>query len=303
MPITPRPLPAGGRIRLVSVAGPVDRPAFSVGVARLEARGFEVSWNDAILSTGHPFLAASDEQRLADLVEAFEDPDADAVLCVRGGYGSMRLLPAFDAGWAAQRDKPFAGYSDITALHLALNAAGLVTFHTPVVTALGKMSPEDAEMALDDALAWLTGRPGRRRRMSGRHGVGGCCEGPLVGGNLSLLSACLPIRGLRPPPGAVLLIEDVGEPFYRLDRMTMGLKLGGFLDEVAGVALGSFEACGDGAQDAPDRAAEVVADALGDLGVPIVLGLPIGHRWRDRSVPLGGRVRLDGGAASLQVLW
>lgn len=214
----------------------------------------------------------------------------------------MRLLADIDAPRLASLAKPFVGYSDITAIHLALNTAGLVTYHGPVMTTLGKASTAIAETSADLVLSAITGSRPSEERIDGRKQIGGCVIGPLIGGNLSLLAACLPAQKTAIPSGCLLLIEEVSEPLYRIDRMITGLKLAGHLDNVAGFALGSFVQCGEG-RHGPKDSENVLVDNLSELGVPIASGFPIGHDTTDVTVPLGAAATLDGSEGTLTVRW
>ncbi|MBN1946355.1 MAG: LD-carboxypeptidase [Bradymonadales bacterium] len=283
------------------MASPVSTDQFRKGIGLLTARGFSVDFDPTLLACDHPYLAAPDAARRADLVGAFDDPQIDAVICARGGYGSMRLLDGLDIGRLAEARKPFVGFSDITALHLALNGRGLATFHGPGITSLPRAS--DPERATDELLMLLQGRIPRRLVLQGQPGVKGQTGGILVGGNLSLLAACLPTGRVQLPRRCVLLIEEVNEPLYRIDRMLTQLLLGGHLDEVTGFALGSFTGCGVDEKGAPLSPVQVALERLAPCRVPVVAGLPVGHGESDQVVPLGVEVELDGSAGTLAILW
>lgn len=292
-----RPVPRGGRLRIVSVAGRVPAAEFERGLERLRERGYQLTLPKAALGGGHDYLAAGVSERLDDLLDALTDPSHDAVLCARGGFGAMHVLRDAMLRMPATMERPFVGFSDITCLHLAMNARGWRTLHGPVVTALGRDGGEALADRLSEA---LEGRLPGRERIAGTRALGrGRARGPLVGGNLSLLSVTLPIPGCALPPGAILLVEEVNEAPYRVDRLLTGLVLSGALDRVAGVALGSFTGCG---RDEGATAA-LAAACLEPLGVPIVAGLPIGHGASDLTVPLGAPVDLDSGDSSLTVSW
>ncbi len=293
-----RPVPPGGRVRIVSIAGRVPAEPFERGVARLRARGYEVTLPRAALSGAHEYLAAGTSERLDDFLDALTDPSQDAVICARGGYGALHLLRDAMRRMPESLERPFVGFSDITCLHLAMNARGWQTLHGPVVTALGRDG--EGQALVDRLSAALEGRLPARERIAGTRSWGvGAARGPLVGGNLSLLSVTLPVPGCAPPPGAILLVEEVNEAPYRVDRLLTGLVLSGALDAVAGVALGSFRGCGSD----EGATAALAAECLRPLGVPVVAGLPIGHGPADLTVPLGASATLDAGDASLTVSW
>jgi muramoyltetrapeptide carboxypeptidase len=296
----PRPLPDQGHIRIVSIAGRVNSELFQTGIKRLESRGFRVSFNQDLLDTGHPYLAAPLKERLNDLNQAILDEDVDAILCARGGFGSMHLLEKLDIESLVQSNKLFVGFSDNTALHLALNKAGMMSLHGPVVTALGYY--KNPQKPLDNLIASMQYRFKTPFRFPGTGQIPGQVKGKLVGGNLSLLASCLPNTSCALERGSILLIEEIGEPLYRIDRMISGLISSGLLNGVSGVALGSFTMC---AQNCGGEAEVItlLVSSLSALDCPIVSHLPIGHKEEDISVPLGLPVILDGTMGEMLIEW
>lgn len=301
---------------MVAPAGPlVDRGAFEAGLAVL-ARRYRPRFDEGLFTEAR-YLAGDDPRRLEELAGALADGDSRAVFAARGGYGTMRLLPWLwppgrpagrpeEAGvprlalraerTAALVTRPVVGFSDITALHLACQAAGAVTVHGPVVTQLGRLPDE----AADRLFALLENPWGPPPPLAGQGWVGGTVEGPLLGGNLSVLTRLLGTPYLPDLDGAILLLEDVGERPYRLDRMWTHLALAGVLDRVRGIALGDFTGCEE--PGGAYASVEVLRDLATDTGLPCVAGLPVGHGATNLAVPLGGRVRLDGSAGTLAFL-
>ncbi len=272
-------------------AGPFDRHSFEAGLSLIRAR-YQPTFDEGIFSQ-HRYLAGDDARRLSELQAALVDPTVRAVFCARGGYGSMRLLTAVD--WARLPAKPVAGFSDITAIHQALQAAGRISVHAPVLTQLGKQPREVVERLY--ALLESAGPP---PALTGRAGFDGVAEGPLLGGNLSVLTRLLGTPFWPKLDGAVLLLEDVGERPYRLDRMWTHLKLAGVFRQIRGIALGEFTSCEEpGGQPTSD---EVLGELIQSTGLPCVRALPIGHGTINQPVPLGARVRLDGARGSLTFL-
>lgn len=282
-----QPLQPGDTVAVVAPAGPFTADRLEKGLAVLAARGYRVRAGPNLGRTFR-YFAASDDDRAGDLAAAFADPEVRAVFAVRGGYGAMRLLPRIDWAAAARTGKPLVGFSDVTALHLALVAAGGRSVHGPVVTRLG----EEGEPSLARLFRLLeTG--GSPTPVVGRQVVPGRAEGRLVGGCLSLVSRLVGTPYLPSLDGAILLLEDVGEKPYAVDRMWTHLALAGALDRIAGVALGDFTKCEEPGADY--TAAEVVLDLLRDLGKPAVVGLPIGHGDVNLAVPLGAHAILEDG--------
>lgn len=247
------------------------------------------------------FLAGSDEQRTADLNRALRDPAVDAVWCLRGGYGTMRLLDRIDWDVWAEREIPLIGFSDNTALHLALRRRSIVSLHGPHAGAAEL--PPFAERCLHELLT-STAPVGTLPFPAGvRDGVRtirpGVAEGRLVGGNLALLAATVGTPFAVRAEGAILFLEEIGEAPYRIDRMLTQLRLAGVFASVAGVAVGAFSACAG-----PEGAdtAEVIAERCSSLGVPVVAGLPFGHVAESWTLPLGVAARLDAAAGTLALL-
>lgn len=282
MTVIPNRLEPGDLVALVSPAGPVDAARVAHATGTLAGWGLKVRVGPHALDrTG--FLAGSDEDRLADLNDALRDPSVRGVLCLRGGYGLQRIVDAVD--YRAVRDDPklVLGFSDVTALHLGLWAeARLATVHGPNAGLI----EETARHAL------MSGQPVTVEGSSVV--VPGRASGVLLGGNLTILAATAGTPHAPDTRGAVLLVEDVGEAAYRVDRALVQLARAGWLSGVRGVAVGQFTRCGPAVED-------VLADRLGRLGVPVLGGLPIGHEARQVAVGLGVPAMLDTEARTLTV--
>ena len=282
----------GDPVVVVAPASSFDRASFEAGL-EIISRRYQVHYDPGLL-TRHRYLAGHDERRLGELTSALTDTGARAVFCARGGYGMLRLLPGLEG--IALAAKPVIGFSDITALHQVLQRRGLISIHGPVVTQLGRLdAPTHArlfQLLESDAPATeLTGR---------ETVVAGTAEGPLLGGNLAVLTRLLGTPFLAPLEGAILLLEDVGERPYRLDRMWTHLALAGVFRQVRGIALGEFTGCED--KDADYSSAEVLRELAAATGLPCAAGFPIGHGSQNQAVPLGVRVRLDAGNRRLTFL-
>ena len=299
-PIRPPRLFPGARVALVAPAGPLaeERVARSLELcARLELE----PRLGAAARARHGYLAGTDEARAADLVAALRDEDVDAVWALRGGYGTMRILDRCGLESAGLRPRVFLGFSDNTAVHAALGRQGLVSFHSPHPG--GAFPPTTEEVFRRvlfpaDAAGALPLPPGAAPP---RTLVPGVAEGPLVGGNLALLAALCGTPFAPRTAGAILVIEDVGEPAYRVDRGLTQLRLAGLLEGVAGLALGRFTE--SPADEPPELLEELLGQTARDLGVPAVVGLPVGHVDENWTLPLGVRARLAAdGAGSLTLL-
>jgi muramoyltetrapeptide carboxypeptidase len=285
-------LRTGDPVVAVAPAGPFDRASFESGLEVI-ARRYRVHYDPGVLARQR-YLAGTDERRLGELTAALADVGTRAVFCTRGGYGVMRLLDALSS--TAIAPKPVIGFSDITALHQLLQRERLVSIHGPTLTQLSRVDALAqarlfALLESDAPAAALTGTETY---------VGGVAEGPLLGGNLSVLTRLLGTPFLPPLEGAILLLEDVGERPYRLDRMWTHLTLAGVFRQVRGIVLGAFTGCEE--KEAGYSSADVLRDLARATSLPCVAGFPIGHGEHNQPVPLGVRVRLDAENRSLTFL-
>ncbi len=243
-----------------------------------------------------PYLAGEDADRAADLQNAWCDPSVDAVFCARGGYGCQRMTGLLDwEAMRAARPKPFVGYSDITALHEQFAVRlGVATLHAPMAATAGFLKNEAAREHLratlfdPESVRVLTSATGRVL-------VPGRARGVTLGGCVSLLAAELGVAHTRPSAtGGLLLIEDIGEEAYRLDRIFTQLLRARWLDGVRGVALGSWEECGP-----YEEVRAVLRDRLGPLGVPVAEEFGFGHGEGALTMPFGLPAELDADAGTL----
>src|SRR4026208_1888373 len=312
--LRPRRLAAGQTIGLVAPSSAPNEPdRIRFATETIESLGFRVK-PGAHVSDRDGYLAGTDAGRAADLNAMFADESVDAIWCVRGGYGASRLLPALDFTLMQRAPKALIGYSDITALHMAIQRhAGLVTFHGPVAFRSFTSYTVDA---LRSAL-WVPEAPIRLAApppFEKREGqvdwdnrvttlVPGRARGRLLGGNLCLMSHLVGTPYLPDLRGGILFLGGVEEAYYRIDRMLTQLWLSGALAGVAGVAFGKFTQCDPSPfflQDRPPE--ESPAGRLPALGRPAVSGLMIGHVDDQATVPVGCLAELDADAGTLTLL-
>lgn len=312
-PLYPRALREGDTIALVVPASPVQREPIERAIQKLEAKGFGVK-TYGNLYRDHGYLAGDDTLRASEIMQAFADPEVAAVFPARGGTGVTRLLDRLDYDIIRTNPKIFAGFSDMTALHSALqNQTGLVTFHSP--------HPKDG-VGQVNGMSELTARTYWRAILANSYDgqVGyeipltdverqaiktvhpGIARGRIVGGNLALVGAVMGTPYEVQTRGNLLLLEDINEQPYRVDRLLSQLKLAGKLYEVAGVILGQFTEC-----NAPDGEEsltlnKIFADYFQDLGVPIVSNFPIGHCRDNATLPLHVEAELNADLRSLKLL-
>lgn len=263
------------------------------GAARLGNR-YQLIYSERLFEqTG--FLAGSDAARLAELQQALADPSVEAVWCARGGYGLMRLLPALDLTAFARAPKLLIGFSDVTALHAWAALRSLPTVHGPVITHLTDLPAADVEALC----ALLEGRAATAELDGMAPLVSGWATGRLIGGNLELVTRLLGTPYSFDPKGAVLLLEEIGERPYRVDRQLTQLELAGWWSALVGVVLGDFHQCGD--PTTRPSVSEVLTERFGHLPIPVVTGAPVGHGTRNRALPLGVPAELDADRGTLRV--
>lgn len=263
------------------------------GVERLRER-FVVTHRDDLFDR-RGFLAGDDARRAAEIAEALAAAEVDGLVAARGGHGATRILGALDAAAIAGAGKPLVGFSDVTALHALWSRAGVPSMHGSMVAGLGHADPARLER-------WIRALSTRATRFDELEAIApGHAEGTLVGGNLAVLTALVGTPHLPPLDGAILFLEDVAEAPYRVDRMLTTLRSAGVLERVAGVALGAFTQSRPGADGADVES--VLAERLGDLGVPVARGVPAGHVDDNHELWLGVPATLDarGARAVLEV--
>lgn len=297
----------GDLIGLVAPASPpLDWTHVERGVRYLESLGYRTRLGPH-LQARHGYLAGTDLQRAADFNAFLRDPQVRAIFAVRGGYGTPRLLPLIDYGAARRDPKIVVGYSDITALQMALwRRAGLVTFAGPMLVAdlAGHRDPFAEEQFW--RLLTSTGRVGELPQPEGaplRQRHAGKAEGRLLGTNLSLLCASLGTPFSPDYRQALLVLEDVGEQLHRLDRMLTQLRNAGVLRRLSGLILGAFTKCVPNDRTRPFLSqAEIFADMLQWCPQPAVDRFAFGHVATKVTVPLGCLARLDADRGRLEVV-
>ncbi|KAF0653203.1 MccF-like protein (microcin C7 resistance) [Cyanobium sp. Copco_Reservoir_LC18] len=299
-PHQPPALRPGDRVRLVAASSALaDLERLQAGLAVLAGWGLALADDPARLAARRwGYLAGRDAERAGDLQPEAAPGQAAALLaCVRGGWGSARLLerPLEAAGgW-------LLGFSDVTSLlwhRLATGQGGAI--HGPLLTTLAA----EPAWSRERLRALLFGEP--LADLAGEVWVGGQAEGPLLAANLTVATHLLGTPYLPPLDGAILILEDVGEAPYRIERMLTHWRLCGALQRLGGLGFGSFEGCGDptGPEDDGARFSleQVLRERTAELGIPVLAGLPVGHGEVNAALPLGVRARLDGDRGRLSLL-
>jgi muramoyltetrapeptide carboxypeptidase len=283
--IKPKRLTAGSTLGIVAPASPFDVQKLAQGRTLLESVGFRtVLAANVDMKAG--YLAGGDLQRAAQLMDMLTTPDVDAVICARGGYGSMRMMPHLDWRTIGRLGKPLIGFSDISALLQTMLAwTATSAFHGPMVCSLSESDP-DSLLALQQALT-----ADQPLRLTADRPVvlkAGQARGALVGGNLTTLCHLVGTPYSVRYEKCILFIEDIGEAPYRIDRMLLQMQMAGCFDGLAGVALGSFDGCGD-----ENQIFEIVVERFANQQIPILAGFGMGHGPRNLTWPIGGACRMD----------
>jgi muramoyltetrapeptide carboxypeptidase len=287
----------GARVALIAPAGPLRGPdELAASVAHAESLGWEPLPARHVLQRD-AYLAGTDAERAADLNAALQDDRIDGIWCVRGGYGAMRVLEDVDYDAMRRRPKALIGYSDITALHAAFaTRSGVITYHGPTARAeLTDFARDSLQMAVIAQRDSCGVAPEARTLRGGR------ASGRVIGGNLALLAALAGTPYAPSYGGAILVIEDVGEPNYRIDRMLRQLALSGALSRLAGIAFGQFTEGSDPRDEAARTLDAVLREAADIAGVPTIAGIPLGHVADQWTIPLGARAELDADRLALHI--
>ena len=289
--ILPKAISWNSTIGLVAPASPIyDSSQFDEMISTLNELGFNLKLGQHVQDQ-YGYLAGTDEDRAQDLMSMFTDPEVDAILCVRGGWGCNRIIDLLDYEIIKANPKPLIGFSDITSLHNALlSKTGLVSFHGPVGksewNSFTKNSFEEVLINKKRGVYELD-----ELQIDAFTITKGTAEGPLLGGNLSVLVAMLGSDYLPSFDNAILFLEDVGEDVYRLDRMLTQLKLNGILDQISGFIFGKCTNCDAGSNSL--TIPQLFDDLIKPLNIPAYYGAMISHEKLNVTIPVGIRARMN----------
>ncbi len=301
--IRPPRLRRGSNIRIVAPASAPDMSSLSKGVSVLKRYGYNVSFGrDIKRLVQQSYLSAPDNDRAAELMEAFTDDKVDAIFSACGGYGAMRILPFLDYDKIRDHPKIFVGYSDITALHLAINTlSGLITFH-------GHMPSADAEEMKSphyaDVLEVLSGNSRDLTASTSRvvkYVVPGKAEGQSMGTNFSLVASLVGTKYMRDVDGKILFVEDVGTTAWDIDRYFFRLKLADLLHKFSGFVFGDFTDIPK-IDDPMPPIEEIIEHYMNEVHKPSLFGMPFGHGEAQMLIPLNAKVRISTDEPYLQLL-
>lgn len=306
----PKSLKKGDTIALISVSGATQSHRLQLAIQAVEKLGFRVVVGETCQAR-HGYFGGSDALRAKELNDMFRNPKIDGIFCIRGGYGAMRILPMLDLEMIAKNPKVFAGYSDVTALHIVFNQqCGFITYHAPMP------STEFIEDKMDD-YTWgsfihsVTNTGSTNYFLENANNqelvtvVPGSASGGLVGGNLTLVTVTLGTPYEIDLTGKILFLEDINENVQRIDRMLTQLMLSGKMQQLAGILLGGWTNCELMDTKSPENNLsldQVFEEILVPLNIPIIKNLTCGHMLPTMSLPLGKTVTIDATNKTIQVV-
>lgn len=303
MVVIPAKLKKGDRVALLGGSG----PNFDFTAEQMEEKVRELGLEPVLYPSAtarHGYLAGKDAQRAEDIMAAFTDPSIQGILTIRGGYGFARVLPLLDFDVIRENPKFFMGYSDVTAMHIAMNQkAETATWHCPMVVewlrGLDEYTMDHVKKALFEEGADFSDPaeyPARKTLVSG------CAEGMLCGGNLTLLSQSLGTPYEIDTKDKILFIEETDEPFWKIDGMLNQLRNAGKLADAKGIVLGSWNNCGTDADVEKSLVLEQVFEELiVPLGVPAMSGIACGHAKPTMTLPMGQKVRMNADTCEIEL--
>jgi len=287
--IEPPLLRTGSKVGLVSPAKIVLRESVKPAIAMLKSWGLQVSTGKYAFAKHYQF-AGTDKQRSHDLQTMLDDPEMEAIFCIRGGYGTTRIIDTLDFTKFLKQPKWIIGYSDITALHLHLHNLGVQSIHGTMPLLFARDS-EPSLLSLRQALGLQPSEP--YRFPSGADNRRGTTAGQLIGGNLSLIISCVGTASDVDTTGKILFLEEIDEYLYHIDRMMVQLKRAGKLRHLAGLIVGHFSAIKDNENAFGKTVHEIIRDAVKEYNYPVFFGFPAGHEPENLALVCGQEVTLE----------
>lgn len=309
-PIKPAPIQPGDTIMFIAPAGDLNKERMALAKQRLEAMGFITKQADDLFRS-YGYLAGTDERRAEEIMQAFTDPEVDAIFPGTGGYGTTRILDRLDYKTIRKNPKMLIGFSDITGLHIAINKkAGLMTFHSPnpqyglgseggftefsetyfwrAILRSSYYDDEGNPLPEGWTFEYPEDVPAPQALATGK------ARGRLIGGNFSLVAPTMGTPYEIDTKNKILFLEDVREAPYRIDRYLSNLRLAGKLDELNGVILGKFTRTEKEGEEPSEFSVRQVFDQyFADLGIPVIYDFPAGHHKFNATLPIGAMIELD----------
>lgn len=288
---TPPPIKPGDKIRIVSPAGKVAENNVLPAVEWLTQQGYKVELGKYVFASHFQF-AGTDYERLEDLQTALDDPETAAIICSRGGYGTVRIIDKLDCRNLKKHPKWLVGFSDITILHTCVNNLGIATIHG----AMPRFFFDESNLPnenLESLMQLLTAEKAEYKVKSQPENRTGGCSAELVGGNLSIVASLLGTKYEIDTGGKILFLEDIDEFLYHTDRMMHQLKLSGKLDKLAGLIVGDFTDMKDNESPFGKTVHEIITEAVAGFGYPVCFGFPAGHDKRNLALAFGKKWKME----------
>ncbi|WP_346855553.1 LD-carboxypeptidase [uncultured Draconibacterium sp.] len=289
--ITPPPIKSNSKMRIVSPAGKIEEKHVMPAVEWLEKQGYKVELGEHVFAQHFQF-AGTDEQRLNDLQEALDDPDCDAIICSRGGYGTVRIVNKLDFTTFAQKPKWLVGFSDITILHSCFHNLGFASIHGVMPRYFFDSEGNPSE-SLVSMMKLITGESISYSVDSATFNKKGKAEAEIVGGNLSIITSLQGTKYDLNTDGKILFLEDIDEFLYHTDRMIHQLKLSGKLDNLAGLILGDFTDMKDNESPFGKTVHEIILEAVSGFDYPVCFDFPGGHDKKNLALAFGCEWELE----------
>jgi muramoyltetrapeptide carboxypeptidase len=287
--IAPRNLKRGDRVALVAPAGKITRDVLTRAVRTLEQWDLKVSVGENVMSKSHSYLSGSDEERLVDLQEALDNRRVKAIFCARGGYGTTRIVDLLDLSKFKKYPKWVVGFSDITALHLLMLRNGFESIHASMPSQFSDPAARPSMQSLYDV---LFRNPHPIKAAPAKGNIEGEAAGMVIGGNLSILLDAMGTSIEPETKGRILVIEEIDEFKYKLDRMMTQLKRTGKLDKLAGLVVGYMTGIKDSNTPFGESVEEIILRHVKDADYPVAFGMPIGHEHPNAAWRHGSRMKL-----------
>ena len=288
--ISPPLLKSGNRISIVAPAGKVVKGSLAEAIKIIEAWGLEVCVGDNVYSEQHSYLAGTDEERVADLQRALDDPNCLAIFCARGGYGITRIIDKLDFSKFIESPKWIIGFSDITALHLRLNRLGCESLHAIMPLLFTKAN---ASTSIESLQQLLFSPAGNLSVPANKFNKAGHATGELIGGNLSIIADSIGTNSDPDTKGKILFIEEIEEYKYKLDRMMTHLKRAGKLEELAGIVVGHMTDILDTSNPFGEEVEEIILNSVREYKFPVGFNFSSGHDFPNLAWRSGAKVKLD----------
>lgn len=283
----PDRLRKGDLIRIIAPAKAIESSHITFAKNLMEEQGFKVEISSNCLGRHH-YFSGKPKDRLEDLQNALDDQDVRAILCARGGYGCVQIMDDIDWSSFLEHPKWLIGFSDVTYLHQRLHQLNIASIHGTMPLNFKENSPE----AIATLVSALTGKP-FAISASSKYATEGSAQGPLIGGNLSILYSLIGTDDQPDYKGTILFIEDVGEPLYAIDRMLYSFKKAGILEQLSGLLVGGMTSLGDSSPGYGSTYEEIILSHTRQLNIPVCFNFPSGHINDNRALILGGSVQLE----------